>query len=501
MPIEVEYLRGYTHSEFILLETSPLAGYIGQWCRRWLQEHQFNPRFKRWEPKKNSLYVYYDRRKQRLHVPVAFTNDIVGQLTQVGAHCTELKLPDYPLRKMDIQMRPEFKDRPWQVELIKRCSDPRPGMKGLAMQTGKGKTYSAIKSAVNLGYVTIVIVDGLVDQWIDEGSSSFLNCTTIDKNDLYRIQGFDSLAAAELEPNFYPKVFVASLTTMQLYSTKSSGYDLLPLSYSEFFAHFGIGTKIVDECHLNFHANTVMDLLSNVPHNLYCSATFTQSSKEARRIFERIFPEEIQYGMAAYDKYVETYWYNFSGEVMERKCVRARGYQHVRYEHELMKTDVKLIGHLRAFLVPMINAHYINRYKPGYKLLIFCSTVEFIHAVVKQLQIIYPDKKIGSYLAGDKMAELKDLDIIVSTPGKAGTGLDVKGLITVINTVSMASIPLSLQMFGRLRKIDDQNVVYVDRCDVNLKAQLRHAQTRKEQLKKFSAKYYEFNGVGDTRVY
>ena len=62
---------------------------------------------------------------------------------------------------------------------------------------------------------------------------------------------------------------------------------------------------MVDECHLNFHATVKMDLLTNVPHNLYCSATFGQTNKYAAKIFDVIYPKAIRYGEDAYDKYVE----------------------------------------------------------------------------------------------------------------------------------------------------------------------------------------------------
>ena len=497
----VDFYKGYTHTEFVMPATSPLAGHVGRWARYTLQEREFNPRFKRWEPKKNSMYALNDEKTNRFHVPVAFTSDVIAVMGEWGAQCIEHKLPDYELGELGIQMRPEFSDLPHQVKLIQQCSEKTPGMKVLAMQTGKGKTYSAIKCAVNLGYPVMVIVDGLVDQWIDKGASSFLNCTTINADDLYRIQGFESIALLMQNPQYRPKVFVASLTTMQLYSVGRNDYDLLPLNYAQFFQYYGIGTKIVDECHMNFHANTIMDLRSNVPYNLYCSATPTQSSKQARAIFERIFPERLQFGLDAYDKYVTTYFYNFSGEVMERKCVRQRGYQHIRYEADLLKSDRKLTSHINQMFLPMINQYFIPNYKPGRKMLIFCSTIQFIDAVVGKLQAAYPEMKVGKYIGGSNMGDLQELDIIVTTPGKGGTGLDLKGLIVVYNTVSMAAPALSPQLFGRLRKVDDIDVVYIDRCDTNLASQCRHARIRKEMLRRLSLKFREYNGLCDLRIF
>lgn len=496
--------RGYTHGEFEMLPDAPCGRWVGNWIRRNLQEHEWDPKFKRWIEKENSMYAFYDRATCRLHVPISFCDDIISIFRQCYAEVIEQKLPDYPLRKIDIKMNPSFQDQPHQVNLIAKCSEPIPGMKGLAMQTGKGKTYSAIKSAINLGYAVMVIVDGLVDQWIDDGASSFLNCTNATKDDVYRLQGFESIARlTEFPITYKPSIFVASLTTMQQYATKSDrgGYDMLSVSYKEFFEKFGIGTKIVDECHLNFHANVHMDLLTNVPYNLYCSATFGQSSKETRRIFDKVFPESIRYGTAEYDKYVTTYFYNFSGEVQERRCVRARGYMHVRYEADIMKSDRKLNSHIEQQFVPVINQHFVRFYKPGYKMLIFCSSIEFVRAVVDKLTEKYPEFKIQEYIAGSDTDVLKSADIIVSTTGKAGTGLDIKNLICAYNTVSMKTPILTQQMIGRLRKMSNVELTYVDRCDTNLRSQCRHADERKCVLRSISKNFYEFNGYQDTTVY
>ena len=118
-------------------------------------------------------------------------------------------------------------------------------------------------------------------------------------------------------------------------------------------------------------------------------------------------------------------------------------------------------------------------------------------ALTVALQSIYPQLNILEYVGSSDDDVLKEADLFISTPGKAGTGLDVKNLIFVMNTISLQSSVLNPQMLGRLRKIDDKNVVYVDICDTNLRAHLRHADVRKLGLKKMSASYHEYMGPND----
>lgn len=503
----VKIWRGYTHAAVSVLQSSPAAKLVGDFVRErlvekeWVQEHNelINGYWRKipghWQAKHQ--YARYDKKSQKLLIPIAYADDLIAYLDAFQFQVEQLKLNDYELRKIDVQMNPKFTDREHQIDLIAKCSDPTPGMKGLAMQTGKGKTYSAIKSWVNLGYAGIVIVYGLVDQWI----KNVLEYTKIDKDYVYKVQEFSSLSLLAQNPNYKPLFFAASYTTMQLFMEGKNNYDVLPWNFSEFFKFYGIGVKIIDETHRCFHGITCMDLKLNVPYNLYCSATFTQSGKDAKRIFNKVFPKEIQFGIQAYDKYVNVYFFSHRGAVQEKHVVRKnRGYQHSKYEKELMVSEHKCHTYVNEVLVPLINMYYINKkFEKNQSVLIFCSSVEFIATIVHHLKREYPDQKVISYTGENELSDLKGANIIVSTPGKASTGLDVKGLIAIINTVSTKAETTIAQAFGRLRKIEGKKLSYVDMCDLNIEAQVRHAEDRKALLKRMCTGFYEYDGINDIR--
>lgn len=506
MDATVTIFRGHTFAALTLLRSSPLAHLVGRFLNDTLIEMEYVPEHRecingRWVkvwPKRVPKYKYflYEEKSQKMRIPISYCEQLIHWIKSAGYKIEEKFVNGYELRKSGISMKPGVEDMPHQVELIAKCSEKTPGMKGLAMQTGKGKTYSAIKSMVNLGYCGIVIVKGLMNQWMD----SIWEFTDCSRDDVYKIQEFNSLALLAQNPNFKPKIFVSSLRTIQLFANGGGDYDVLPWNYDEFLRTYGIGVKIIDEAHQAFHATTMMDLRTNVPYNLYCTATFTQSSKKAREIFNHIFPREIQYGRANYDKYLSIIWINFYGTVDERKCVKRHGYMHARYEKELMVSEKKFNDHLNEVILPYLDMYYINRYKPGYKALIFCASINFVEHLTAKLKKIYPDKKIVSYLGGDESTVLNGADIVVSTTGKSGTGLDLKGLIFAMNTVSGTSEILALQCAGRIRKKDDVELIYMDRCDMNISAQVRHGETRKEILRDISNKFFEYNGLTDLSV-
>lgn len=489
----ITLVRGHTHAQLGIMPGTFIANIVGDFIRDRLTEYQvhFNQRTFRNEYTVMGKYAYFDHGCGILHIPIGFATPVKNLLEQHGCFVNEMTMRDYPLRKIDLKVLPEWKDQPHQVELIEKCSQPTAGMKGLAMQTGKGKTYAAIRAICNLGYAAVVIAPGLADQWIE----SFVKFTG-ERDEIYKIQEFKSLSML-MQSDWKPKVFVCSVQTMQKYQQGKENYKLLPYSYKEFFEHYGIGTKVVDECHLNFHATVRMDLKSNVPYNLYCSATFGQTNKYAAKIFDVVYPKEIRYGADKYDRYVECFVYGFSGEVLEKKCMRQRGYSHMRYESELLKTKHRFINHMDTMFLPIINQHYINEYQPGNKMLIFCSTIEFIHQAAEYLRTKYPGKSVVEYVGDATRDMLESADIILATVGKAGTGLDIKGLTCAYNTVSLRTPILNSQLLGRLRKINGKNVIYVDRYDKNIGAQMRHAQDRKLALRSMSAKYHEYLSLAD----
>ena len=86
------------------------------------------------------------------------------------------------------------------------------------------------------------------------------------------------------------------MRTLALYAVENNEpYSELP-SYDELLRTLGIGIKVVDECHLNFNTNALIDLKSNVKMNIYLSATYQRSSYQGRKIFNMVFPTELKFG-------------------------------------------------------------------------------------------------------------------------------------------------------------------------------------------------------------
>ena len=473
MPIQIE--QGSTRVAITIDQNNPATVYLRSVTEKLLTDHEFNPRLKRMIPTKR--YIKYDNVSQKLYLPTNLTEEVTNLFEDMGFEYQIKKEPFYETREIKVHMKDSFVPREHQVPVIEYLKQIEPYRKGLAIQTGSGKTVSSIAGMIAYGKVGMIVVSKLHHQWAE----SLFQFTDIKPEQLCVIQGFQSLAKV-IESNVKPEVFVFSLETLRAYCLGQGHYADLP-SFDKFVKYFGIGTKIMDEVHLNFHADTLIDLSCNIPNNIYLTATFTSGNPGTRRIFNRIYPPEMRFGNKILKKYTIAHCYGYRGHVPEKKVVKQRGYSHVKYEQYLLKRPTFLSDFITRILSPLIYSHYINRRQPGQKLAIFCATIDMVNEVSRWCSNEFHDLKVTKYISGISDDVLKTNDIIVTTPKSMSVGTDVKNLITVINTVSTKSPPAVLQICGRLREIPGVETQFIGLIDCNLVSQRRHQKERERVLR------------------
>lgn len=471
----VTIIKGTTRASVSISKTDPSAGYVQMVTKHSLTDYDFSPRYRMYIP--NKKYLMYDSEKSTLVVPVNALELVEDALKEYGCDTKIVKEKDYPTRDLTIKMKDDFVPRPHQVKAIAYLRKNKPARKGLAIQTGSGKTVSAIAGMIAYGKVGLIAVSRLHMQW----ARSIFNFTTAREDQVCVIQGLQSLMKA-LEMDNKPEIFIFSLETLREYCKRGDNYKDLP-TFQQFCEYFGIGFKIFDEVHLNFHACTLIDLSCNIPNNVYLTATFTSSNKSTRRIFDLVYPDEMRFGKDNIDKYTVAYLYNYYGNVPERAVMKPRGYDHKSYERYLLKRPALLKEYMSTVLHPLILSHYINVKNPGEKLAIFACRIDMVNAIYSWCMDNYPGCKIVKYIGGVPDKVLDRNEIIITTDKSCGCGTDIKNLRSVINTVSTKSPTAVKQIFGRLRKLQDVTTEYVDVCDLHIAAHRRHQEERSLILK------------------
>lgn len=452
-----------------------------------LMEHEYLPRFDRWEIK--SRYALLDEKSSYAYMPRYALDDLIGAIQReasskhVIVDIETVNVDPVTPHKIKMSMVDNFALRGHQPEMIEFLEDQSCGFKPLALMTGSGKTVCTIKAIVDMGYPALIVLSMLVEQWY----KSILDFTKLTKDDIFVVKGFSSLDNLwrMVKGGWQPKIVLFSTRTLALYCIDPQPpYDKLP-SYEELQKAIGFGVKATDECHLNFNTNSLIDYRSNIKMNIYLSATYQRSDEQGARIFNTYFPPQLKYGEQFTKKYTTVYLLKYHLCIPwkdNRKFKVAKGYMHALYEDYLLKHASYLKVFITEVIRPAIIRFFINVRKLGQHLLILTKTKKFAIELEKQLKSQVAGLSLSIFFSGSPDAYGKEdnlkSDIIISTVQSCGTGRDIKGLKTCINTTSFSSEPLCIQMLGRLRELPNEDTFYIDMYNTEVPSHKNHAWSR-----------------------
>ena len=365
---------------------------------------------------------------------------------------------EYPEpEEIDVKVPEKFQMRDYQEEALSYILDEGHS-KLVAFSMGLGKTLTAVKAGELLGYRTIIIVLGRYkEKWRDD----ILELYGPDTNFML-VKGLAhllSLIEQAKEGNPVPDVIIVTTTTMQLYIKeweKHQGKEIEGMvPPEEMYEVLKIGYRIIDEAHQHFHMVFKNDLYSNLYKAVYLTATLESNDKFIQAMYNLIWPRAMR-GQAVkpapYDKTTALLYQHLNPDRVRWKS--NQGYSHVMYEQSIWKHIPSRVEYL-DMIGDVVEQKFLPLYEPGKKMLIFCSLVDTCKEVADYLNQRFKDKKwqISKFTAEDNKEIIDTNDITVSTLGKAGTALDISGLIVCFNTVALAEPKANLQAKGRLRDL------------------------------------------------
>lgn len=467
--------KGTTRIRLSIAQNHPLMGVVLDFLGSKAREWNYDAKTSKWTP--GARFYFYLDKKQELVLPVGYESALNEMLWHYDSHLNLEQEQTIEPRQIKIEMSKRYVPREEQVDLITFLSEDNPGRRALPLQTGKGKTFVSIAALTNLKQAALIVVSGLMDQWVDK----LLEYTTLKRSDIYLLQTFPSIENL-LKSKLKPKVLVGSLETLRLYAFARAEYRNLPMSFSRFLDYYGIGVKIIDEVHEKYNSIVSLDLLSRVKNNIYLSATFARNDRDGQRIFRTIYPDGIMFHGLEYEKYVKIFCYGYNGDVPEQRVVTIRGYMHAKYEYYLIKRPRKLKYFIDDVLVKLIHIHYLNIRNPKERLLIFVLSNQMAELLTLELGLKFPNLNIVSFIQNDKDDVFLNpkVDIIISSPFKCGTGKDIPMLRSIIDTFSTAAMTKVIQKLGRLRKLKSGAVPeYVSLFDMSTQSQVRQFEIRR----------------------
>lgn len=395
------------------------------------------------------------------HIPAGYLQVALDSLQSSNCKVSVVrKKAEYKTFKVLHAMAKGYKPRGYQGEGIdKLFSSPSPILIN-GMATGMGKTISTMFMLPLYNTRTFLAMRPVwIKQWIEE----LLAKTTLKKEDILHVKNGNELRALFTKTDIKEKVIIISNSLYRNYvkeyiaSVKDDdeefSYDVTPLKAMEFLK---VGLLVIDEVDIDFHSWSVMLMTIEIHKVIALSATMVSLDETMTKLFDNFVPDHARYDLFEEHPYISLF--NYTYEFMRPKKVKWQlrgGYNHGVLEDYICDTVSSKNSYMKAVCEAYKVAH-VNRCKPKEKCLVYFYKISTIEAFVEYMTYRFPKIKILTFIAGISTDELKSADLIVSTAGKAGRGLDIAGLTTIINTINIKSPQTNLQLYGRLRPSKDK---------------------------------------------
>lgn len=321
-------------------------------------------------------------------------------------------------------------------------------------------TFLAMWCAWKLGLRTVFIFKGgFAKRWLEALEETF----EYEDGELLLIRGAGGMVRLQemaLDGSLNAKCIIITNQTMRDYikdyEDSNGKSDIYPIPAPLFYQKTGIGFRVMDEVHLEFHLNLRQDLYTHTMKSLSLSATMTSSDQFKNRMYDIAYPVRERNDGGGYHVYmsVSALIYRISNPKALRWKGGTGGYHHNTFEQSLNRNKqtrenyLKMIDHI-------VKMKFINVREEGQKMLVFFASVDMCTMYEKRLKNLYPDLTIARYVQGDKYEDMLNADITVSTVLSAGTAVDIPNLRVALMTTAIDSQQSNEQVMGRTRVLVD----------------------------------------------
>ena len=441
-----------------------------------------DPKTKKFETELEKTFYILDFRRNSIILINTYYKKFINAYSRKFNILVE-EVDEYKTVKLHCKINKKYKPREYQKEYIKAIVDNQPPRILVDLYTGYGKSLIATLSSIKRGRrFALLVLPRYIKKWIGD----LKEYTDLTDENIFVVKGSDSiryLSTASKQELAKIEVLIFSLTTMREYLSNYLDITNIfkyPLEPNEFIRKLGIETIVSDETHQEFHNIYALTKVLDPKFMLALTATLITKNKREQIIQNYFFPEHYRLsGIVEYTKYIELYPISYS--VRNPNSLKAEnmyGYSHIKFEDKIKKRKHSLENYLQMIYFT-IGMSYIKYRTDGDKCIVFASSIEMCELIRDYVAKRQPELKVAKYTAEDDYEVIEESDIIISTLGSAGTALDIKNLITVVQTVLVKSITSNVQALGRLRRLENKKVRFVYLYANNIK---KHNEYHRERL-------------------
>ncbi|MGL5397255.1 MAG: hypothetical protein ACRDBQ_18560 [Shewanella sp.] len=426
----------------------------------------------------DAFYVYIEQR-QSFIFHRCYTEQLLSIIKNVGVRFNyqyEIK-EHYPKRSIPYQcsfdnygFEMEVHDPEsrffYQNEVVETACTQNRLQTIFAIQTGRGKTKSFQKVMVRKKVRTgLIHRPTYVDKWIYDCCDDPTGLR-IDRDKVLVCRGVDGIVEAyhraeaggldedDIQVVIFPTV------SLQNFLREYSNGNGFGIDLERFYDVFGIGLVGYDEVHEHFLLVYLSGIMLNPPSVVEMSATLEPGENKVfirDRYLER-FPTDSRLSVP-YIPVVDVrgFYYSLEDKKLAFWATKMTPYNHKLFEQKLMSTQLHYSYSEMWF--NLIQRTYLDSYQPGQKVIILFATVDMCNFFAEYCRLklqslgILSELMVAKYNAGDSYDDFMTADIGVSTPSKAGTAIDKKGMIHMYCTTPIDDQQLNLQIAGRPRPV------------------------------------------------
>jgi len=460
----------------------------------------------RTEKKIKRVFVGTTRDRTVFHFHRNQLDFVLNRLGKINVGKEKLDIIYHPMYEPEVVEHPLIDTRPPRdiqlpiIDYITQPPDPRfAPSKVVTLQTGKGKTFLSLFSMRKLRTRIAIVLKGMyIDKWIGDIEQAYGK----DKGSIMVIRGIPHLRAAiELakQGKFHPRVVVFSNKTMFMYLQYYEQHgvdDFISVAPMDLYKLLGVGIRLIDEAHQEFHCNFRQDLYTHVPLTLSLSATLEPDSKFVQDMYHINWPPETWAPEMEYHRFiaVKALWYRFKDETKLRWLNFMGQYSHTELEKSILKKP-ELLRNYVEMITDIIEKAFIEKMEKGQKMMIFVGTVQLATILADQIASLYPKLLVNRYVSEDEYDDLVAADISVTTLQSAGTAVDVPNLRITLMTTALSSKQANIQVLGRTRELKDWPDVTPEFYFLSAYNVDKHVNYAKEKRDKLQGKVLSFQDL------
>lgn len=335
----------------------------------------------------------------------------------------------------------------------------------LNVEPGFGKTYCALVAALERGERTLIICpkENVKQQWI----KTLKEMTGMTSDRIVDIKGSDVIESM-LRKKVDCDVIISLHASLRNYE-KAKGTQKMV----DFLKHIECGTKIIDECHLEFAQIIHFDMLANIPNNIYLSATMTRSDPLEQALFRTVFASTPRFGEeldTAKNVVYNFVHYNSYPSEMEQAAIKTKyGFSSYKF------SDYAFYRDDNACMIRTMYKVFERIANLSGRILIVVPKIEYCEELLQALKNNYFEQDIrtvhSSHSKEYNETAKKEAEIIISTISSLGTGSDIAKLRVIIIMEPYSSTVIAKQLSGRLRPYGKGQLSYVyDLTDIGFEA-------------------------------